>query len=121
MIEEDDSDQHEWDRVREEKKRDQKRAEYLARIGEPLPRIMQELYLNSSTRFEFFDAVYNKDGTIEFPFGGTCVQQHSRDMPDVWRVHISLPIHSSWLPLRGPHGYLMSREQAFQFAREMQP
>ena len=121
MIEEDDNDQHAWDQYREEKKRKQKRADYMVAIGEPLPRIMMELYFNSGTRFEFMDPIYDRDGKIEFPFGGTCVQKHSRDT-DLWRVHISLPIHSDWLPLKSPtYGYLMSRDQAIQFAREMQP
>jgi hypothetical protein len=119
--EEDDGDLHEWQRLNEEKQRKQKRADHLAAIGEPLPRIIQELYLNLATRFDFCGAVYDRDGTIHFPFGGTCVQRHSRDT-DLWRVHISLPIHSGWLPLRSPiYGYLMSRDQAIQFAREMQP
>ena|ERR1700723_963869 len=88
-----------------------------------------ELYYNFATRFEFFD-IYGRDkdgnpikidGTI-FPFGGIAVQEHSRDL-DVWRVHLCSPFpKKGWLPLRHPTlGFLMNKEQAIQFAIQMQP
>jgi hypothetical protein len=124
MIEEDDEWAYEWDKHREERKRKKSRNDYIATIGDPLPRIVQELYLNSATRFEFIDAVYDREGAIHFPFGGTCVLKHCRDVSDVWRVLILSPFPGKgWLHLRSPEdGYLITGlAKAMQFARRMQP
>lgn len=83
---------------------------------------MKELAWNNVTRFEFFDAVYDADNKPSFPYGGTCVQQHSR-YSDEWRVHILSPFPSKgWLPLKNHrYGWLMPKDVAIQFAQEIQP
>jgi len=88
-----------------------------------LPSLTMELYYNTASQFEFFGAMYDEDGRPWFPFGGTRAQQHGRSEPDVWRVHIFSPFPGKgFIPLKHPrHGYLMTKEQAIEFAMKMQP
>lgn len=83
---------------------------------------MLQLNWNNVSRLEFFGPVYDEDDNPFFPFGGTCAQQHYLGS-DEWRVHICSPFpDKGWLPLKHPkYGWLMSKEAAIQFAREMQP